>query len=75
MERKEISEVLKILSCIEYGLIFLILFSVIFRAFSGPIVLLLLYGFGVLSGYLGISFPVYDLIMSLRNFFLRGNTQ
>ena len=75
MEHKKMSRILKILSCVEYGLIFLVLFSLISKAFSGPFMLLFLYALGILSGYLGMTLPIPDLVMRTRNFFLRGKAQ
>ena len=75
MEHKKMSKILKILSCMEYGLIFLVLFALVSYTFSGPIMLLFLYALGILSGYLGMTLPIQDLFMSLRNFFLRGEAQ
>ena len=73
MEHKKISEIMKILSCIEYGLILLLLFSLIARIFSGIAMMFLLYALGVLSGYLGMTIPLQDVLIKTRNFFLRGN--
>ncbi len=73
MEHKKISEIMKILSCIEYGLILLLLFSLIARIFSGIPMIFLLYTLGVLSGYLGMTIPLQEVFIKTRNFFLRGN--